>query len=587
MRRNEQGVAAIFVVLTLMTLLALISIGFSRLMNREVRQSLDRQLSTAAYYAAESGVNDARAYLLDNPGAPKIDGCATPAAASDFFVNNGDISGDGLFKYSCVTVNPTPNVLTFNIPAGQSKVVKLSGASLSTLKRFYISWQNSSPYGGPPKPLGTLGTMPQTNNVPTDATGAIRLGVYPVMDGSGSCSGSASLLTPALTDTTDIGIECASRGYFLYPSLNTGGSNSVNFQDPALNAKTVTGNCTTPAVVPPTTYSAQATAMYCNSVIDNLYSVTPSSSASNPSSYFLRLTALYKDVNVQIQATDGGSPDKSLTISSAQGVVDITATGNDVLRRIQAHVPLQNAYPQTYGVQSMESICKLFRNPVTSSTQYGEAEYDSLVGSVGTDNACTKPAGTNQIANDGLPGIDITPPTVTFYADDTNLTDGQRTNLHWSTSSSTVSCDAGGSWSGPKPLNGFQDTGSLSTGTYTYTLMCQNTVGDSQTRTVTINVTNPPPPPPPPPPTTCNITGISPYNGGGANASGGCTDGSANWSWTVNYNGGACGSYSYSGGGPSATGTAKGSYSVTFTLTGNTGGFAQGSSGWSSSSRFC
>ena len=91
--RNQHGVASIFVVMILMTILALISIGFSHLMNRELRQSLDRQLSTEAYFAAESGVNDAKIYLAN--GGTDSAGCASPTDTARSFVNGGDISGDG------------------------------------------------------------------------------------------------------------------------------------------------------------------------------------------------------------------------------------------------------------------------------------------------------------------------------------------------------------------------------------------------------------------------------------------------------------------------------------------------------------
>src|SRR5690349_8240457 len=55
---NERGLASIVVVAVLVVLIALVSIGFSRLTNRDLGQSVEDQKSRAAYYAAESGIND-------------------------------------------------------------------------------------------------------------------------------------------------------------------------------------------------------------------------------------------------------------------------------------------------------------------------------------------------------------------------------------------------------------------------------------------------------------------------------------------------------------------------------------------------
>src|SRR5665213_517516 len=97
-QKDESGVVAIIVVMILVTILALIRVGFSKLMNREVRQALDRQLSVEAYYAAESGTNDAKSYLSNpNRSLSAYKGCAPPSDSKigqSPFVTNGDLSGD-------------------------------------------------------------------------------------------------------------------------------------------------------------------------------------------------------------------------------------------------------------------------------------------------------------------------------------------------------------------------------------------------------------------------------------------------------------------------------------------------------------
>ena len=69
--KDERGMVAIMIAMFLMIILSLITLGFLRLMQREQRQALDNSLSTQAYYAAESGINDAVKAARANPAYAK------------------------------------------------------------------------------------------------------------------------------------------------------------------------------------------------------------------------------------------------------------------------------------------------------------------------------------------------------------------------------------------------------------------------------------------------------------------------------------------------------------------------------------
>src|ERR1039458_10050844 len=56
---DQSGFASIVIASVIILVLSLITVGFAQLMQREQRSALDRQLSSQAYYAAESGINDA------------------------------------------------------------------------------------------------------------------------------------------------------------------------------------------------------------------------------------------------------------------------------------------------------------------------------------------------------------------------------------------------------------------------------------------------------------------------------------------------------------------------------------------------
>lgn len=362
--RNEEGLVSFLIVSVIIALLALVTVGFSRIMGREVRQALDRELTAQAYYSAESGINDARAYLAaGGTGSP---GCAPPT--SPFFVNSGDISGDGIAKYSCVVLDATPKELIYNLKAGESAIFKLKIPSMANL---YLSWENLA-YPGAPRPLGIPWVLPREDLLDVNDTGLLRVGLYPTPPGNAPVSNANDDLT------------ARSRNYFMYPNAAAGAPGSVAYSSVPANGSFVRGNCHTPRTLPPTGY--QSTPRYCNSVITNLQ-------GSNDS-YYVRLTAVYAPLSISVQATNGGGIPQ--TIPNVEGVIDVTGTGNDVLRRLRVRVPLQNISCSNsnwcgFGIQSMETVCKLFRVPVPSLGSYSTASVADPTGN--TDNACTAPTG--------------------------------------------------------------------------------------------------------------------------------------------------------------------------------------------------
>ena len=57
-RSDESGMASIIVTLIMSVVITLIVLGFAQVSTREQSNALQNQLSTTAYYAAESGIND-------------------------------------------------------------------------------------------------------------------------------------------------------------------------------------------------------------------------------------------------------------------------------------------------------------------------------------------------------------------------------------------------------------------------------------------------------------------------------------------------------------------------------------------------
>src|SRR3569623_1752522 len=106
--KNQEGFASLIVGIIIVLVLSLLTVGFAILVRDEQRQTLDKQLSTQAFYAAESGVNDAINYI--NANMSTYNGTTTCTGAP-FFAANHTIDAVTVSSYTCLLVNmPPPNI---------------------------------------------------------------------------------------------------------------------------------------------------------------------------------------------------------------------------------------------------------------------------------------------------------------------------------------------------------------------------------------------------------------------------------------------------------------------------------------------
>lgn len=357
---KDNGMVSLMVVGVITILMALITIGFSRIMDRELRQSLDRDLSTQAYYAAESGLNDARAFVnavKDNPPNINPNQCIDPNAYPQYFASSGDISGDGNVKYPCVLVDFHPPDLVYTINAGHSAVFQAQSQTGGSPRELYISWENFGATGY--APLGSCSgnscQLPEENTLGTDTTGMLRVTVYPVFGGG-------------YGGNTDGKLAQDSRTYFLYPN---GGSGTVGSDSYSSNGTFIQGNCN--AGTHPNLPYGGSVARYCNSKITGL--------PAGAQSLYVHVSALYKNESISVQGTN---PSGVVRFSGAEAAVDVTGEGNDVLHRVRAHIPYNNQYDYPEATTSMQTLCKRFRIPKIGPNDWGTAYTDDPTG----DSAC-------------------------------------------------------------------------------------------------------------------------------------------------------------------------------------------------------
>lgn len=345
LHNNQSGLVSIIVALTFIIIISLITTSFAFLSRRESRQVLDRQLSTQAFYAAESGVNDAIAKIensaVNTTECDQADDVspsgATPALSADF-------------SYTCVLVNEKPTDLQFSdVSTDKSTIVRVQ-ASDGNINSLRFSWEaactlpqcnpnqfaNNDQHYLPQQSFSTNNPGSYTNH-----TGILRTDIIPV--------------TTGMSRNTLI---ANTQSLFLYPRGSATANQRGNYPvGSSSKGAFVNGQC-----------NAVNLPRKCNVDVTGLASV------GNTPTFYVRLKSIYKPVNATIQAYDVNG--RRLTLVNGQAVIDSTGKARDVLRRIQVRVPVltEYNYPED-ALETTADICKLIsingvNGAITDSCNY-------------------------------------------------------------------------------------------------------------------------------------------------------------------------------------------------------------------------
>ena len=342
-QHKEAGMVAIMVTLILMIVISLIVLGFAQISRRNQRQALDRQLSTQAFYAAETGVNDAsdlikQAVASGQPVADKPD-CASTGGG--FYNRDPVIDSTSGVEYTCLTVDPTPASLIYSSVGMKSTVVPLIADS-GTIAKITLTWQSKDDSSTP------------ANNCPTTFGNNVFVAVASWTCGYGVLRFD---LVPTAGALDMAALQNATMTSFLVP-LRPGSGGSAN----------------------PIAYTTGGGNNKLGVVCTNASCSYAVSFAAPQSQYYMRVSSIYKDVSLQIDAVDGsGNP---VRLRGAQAVIDATGKAQDVLRRIQVRVPLAGSSTNLlsdYAIQSNEAICKRF----SVMDGFFQSDANAVVSSVG------------------------------------------------------------------------------------------------------------------------------------------------------------------------------------------------------------
>ncbi|MFA5004231.1 MAG: pilus assembly PilX N-terminal domain-containing protein [Candidatus Saccharimonadales bacterium] len=319
---RQAGMVSIMVTMIMMIVITLIVLGFAQVTRRNQREALDRQLSAQAFYAAESGINDAVKYFQANPSASvKTSDC------SGFISIMGGVPGTSNIlnasnnvAYTCLMANSIPASLQVAPLSTNSNTVwhikNKDGLAFSSMT---FNWSNnhSSPF------TGAANQCLGGSSLPVYSAWNCSYGILRV-----DLVAASSLVGGALEANTNV------NSIFMIPNFSGSGSASLSANK---------------ALV------AQAA---CNAIQCSLKLTGPGAGALGSSEYYARLTMIYQGSDsATVTAAD---PAGGVQFEEGQAIIDSTGKAQDELRRIQVRIPLIEGISDlpNFGVQSTDSICK-------------------------------------------------------------------------------------------------------------------------------------------------------------------------------------------------------------------------------------
>lgn len=328
-QRKQTGIVSITVTLVLMLVISMIVLGFAQVSRREQRQSLDRHLSTQAYFAAESGVNDVIDVLRNAPPGSNYEkaSCNNPSENNLYRNLQYSISTSDQVSYTCVLVTTEVQFLRTTLANDGAATGLPLYPKTGTMASLRLRW---TPTGASAFTVANCSgsANPTTLTANSAASwrcpfGLLRVDLVP--------------LTPAgirrgSTAPGD-GLLGSQKALFLYPT-NTAGPATYSL-------------VTTPSG---SIRRMQCTATDCTATISGL------APASN---YGIRAMAVYAGGTLEITALD--ALNNTVLLTNAQAQIDVTGKAQDILRRLQVRVPLNaNHSGANYALESGSSICKRF-----------------------------------------------------------------------------------------------------------------------------------------------------------------------------------------------------------------------------------
>lgn len=360
---EESGMVAIVVTVFFMIILSLIVLSFSQSSRREQRQALDDGLSSDAYRAADSGINEWATYIkayYNTPGFPlektRCDSAGFGAFNSPVAYPDEKVSSDGNTAHPCVLFDRAPRTLQIDkLSTEEGKLIPLDTDGGPPNRTVTFEWKKSDAAGTFTGCVGMANVLNFTNQntyLPNCEAGMLRVMLMYVKPGSANRDGlSENIFTVFFRPTTDAGTSESQVVFEPRGNTAVGGALSQSQVIPA--------DCTT-------------VAHKCRGAINV-------SSLPAAGSLYADLRSMYTPNDVTISGTKagGGPGGQPVRFTRAQIMIDSTGRASDVLHRLQVRVPLYASYKNTGGfvLDSTTGICKrLSVLPDSATSQDSECQ---------------------------------------------------------------------------------------------------------------------------------------------------------------------------------------------------------------------
>lgn len=333
LRGNEEGAVSMITVMFVILIMAVLVISFVQIMISEQRQSTDNDLSNRAFYAAESGVEDAKPILtqyarnkesLTDEQMDKFEDCSTfgdPELISDENMKT---------EITCqLIVTTLANVSVDSASPWHSFMLKLQVPEGRSFDRINLEWHK-------PENDGKDYELKNNNNLPR--TSGWQEGGTPHPAGLKATLGTLNLNGA----TTPEDMIRDTRITHMLPGDN--GTNSFNMMNGGFGDDSPRMIDCDP--------NADEDDYVCSATLTGL--------DSDNNEYYLILTPLYRATSIDVTLQNGS---EEVPIEDAQASVDVTARAGDVFRRVRARLLLTD--PEMSMIPDLavggNQICKDYR----------------------------------------------------------------------------------------------------------------------------------------------------------------------------------------------------------------------------------
>ncbi|HTE22448.1 MAG TPA: hypothetical protein VK674_05410 [Candidatus Limnocylindria bacterium] len=359
LHKNQSGLVSFLIVTVVMLILSLIVLAFARLVSREQIQTLDRQLNAQAFYAAESGVNDA------------LNALARPAPPTGY---NNNCTGAGSFMATAGLTNDLGNGISYSCLLVDTTVPDLQVDDLSTETSVVFPIR---PQG--PAPITELNFTITDGSDGDTLTGCPAAGNYP---GSwpGGCSIGVLRMELVRFNGNPNRDDLLRNRAVAYIQPSTSGSPAFTWAQSSDSAAYNTGHRHAAVC----TVGGAATEAQCTVDLTGL----------NLQNGYLRLRSIYRTVDVTISAETASGP---VSLIGSQAEVDVTGRATDVVKRIKVRAPIPigastDPMPE-FALYSRETLCKRFQvtGPPANVLSFGIFMNETT----GADNDCNPGQTTN------------------------------------------------------------------------------------------------------------------------------------------------------------------------------------------------